>query len=203
MLHLPEGLPPPNAPDFVEAVAEQVRKLTALTEGRAFVLFTSYRNLEACWALLQNLPYPTLKQGDAPRRALLRTFKETPNAVLFATASFWEGVDVAGDALSLVIIDKLPFESPKDPILQARMAAMKAAGGSPFGSIQAPAAALALKQGFGRLIRTATDRGIVAILDERLRSRGYGKVMLRALPPAPVVDFDALQVWWRGGRASA
>lgn len=202
-LYLPEQMPQPQAPEFPEAVAAQVRQLTGLTEGRAFVLFTSYRNLEATRALLHDLPFPMLRQGEAPRRALLARFRDTPGAVLFATASFWEGVDVVGDGLSLVIIDKLPFENPSDPQLQARMEAISREGGSAFAKLQVPAAALALKQGFGRLIRSTADRGVVAILDPRLTSRGYGKTMLRALPPAPIVkDFRDLERWWRADSTS-
>lgn len=197
-LYLPRDLPAPRAPSFPEAVADHAERLCALTGGRAFLLFTSYRNLQATWRLLApRLPWPVLRQGDAPRDVLLDRFRSTPGAVLFATQSFWEGVDVAGDALSLVVIDKLPFEPPDDPVLQARAAALVEAGESPFTALQLPAAALALKQGFGRLIRTRTDRGIVAILDVRLTRQGYGRRLLAALPPAPATaDFDELARWW-------
>ena len=199
-LFLPADLPDPQDARFADAVAAWVRTLTDLTEGRAFVLFTSFRNLDAVHARLRDdLPWPLLRQGDEPRDRLLTRFRATPGAVLLGTASFWEGVDVAGDALSLVIIDKLPFGAPDDPVLQARIAAAREGGVDPFRGVQLPAAALTLKQGFGRLIRTRADRGVVAILDRRLTARGYGKVLLRSLPAVPVCrDFEALSAWWRG-----
>ncbi|MCB9523034.1 MAG: ATP-dependent DNA helicase [Myxococcales bacterium] len=204
-LFLPDDLPAPDDPRFPDAVAWYVRELCALTEGRAFVLFTSHRNLDAVHRrLLRNFEWPLLRQGDAPRDRLMEAFRGTPHAVLLGTASFWEGVDVAGDALSLVIIDKIPFGSPGDPVLAARIDAAKAAGEQPFRTLQLPAAALTLKQGFGRLIRTATDRGIVAVMDRRLTRSGYGKLLQRALPPAPVVTRLAeIQGWWgpRPGQA--
>lgn len=208
-LYLPAGLPLPDAPEFTEVLVGHVRALTALTRGRAFVLFTSHRGLDAAHARLRDadapggpFPFPLLRQGEAPRTALIERFRETPGAVLLGTATFWEGVDVAGDALSLVIIDKLPFESPGDPVLQARLERCRERGGNPFMELQVPAAALALAQGFGRLIRTRTDRGIVAVLDPRLTSRPYGRRMLAGLPPAPVVTtFEAVSAWWSGGPA--
>ncbi|MCK6572099.1 ATP-dependent DNA helicase [Myxococcota bacterium] len=208
-LYLPAGLPLPDAPEFTEALVGHVRALTALTRGRAFVLFTSHRGLDAAHARLRAadapdgpFPFPLLRQGEAPRTALIERFRETPGAVLLGTSTFWEGVDVAGDALSLVIIDKLPFESPGDPVLQARLERCRERGGNPFMELQVPAAALALAQGFGRLIRTRTDRGIVAVLDPRLTSRPYGRRMLAGLPPAPVVTtFEAVSAWWSGGPA--
>ena len=201
-LYLPSGLPAPDAADFIEAVVAHVGRLTALTAGRAFVLFTSHRNLEAAHRRLtrpaEAFGWPLLRQGDAPRAALVERFRATPGAVLLGTGSFWEGVDVPGDALSLVVIDKLPFEPPNDPVLQARAARFAERGGQPFMQMQVPAAALALKQGFGRLIRVRGDRGIVAVLDSRLTTKGYGKRILAALPPAPVVrTFEELQTWWR------
>ena len=132
------------------------------------------------------LPYPMLTQGTAPRGVLLETFKRTPNAVLFATSSFWQGVDVVGEALSCVIIDKLPFAAPGDPITAARIEAINARGGSAFGEYQIPLAILALQQGLGRLLRHRQDRGVLAVLDPRLRSMGYGRRFLASLPPAPV-----------------
>jgi ATP-dependent DNA helicase DinG len=204
-LYLPRGLPLPDAPEFTETLEVHVRALTAITAGRAFVLFTSHRGLDALHARLRApdgphgpFPYPILRQGDAPRTALVERFRETPGAVLLGTATFWEGVDVAGDALSLVVIDKLPFESPGDPVLQARLERCRERGGNPFMELQVPAAALALAQGFGRLVRTRTDRGIVAVLDARLTARPYGRRILAGLPPAPVVsEFDVLARWWR------
>jgi ATP-dependent DNA helicase DinG len=200
-LYLPADLPPPDAPQFIDAVVAHVGQLTALTHGRAFVLFTSHRNLDAVHRRLSNpearFPWPLLRQGDAPRAALVERFRATPGAVLLGTGSFWEGVDVPGDALSLVIIDKLPFEVPNDPVLQARSERFAARGGHPFMDMQVPAAALALKQGFGRLVRVRSDRGVVAVLDARLTTKSYGKRILRALPPAPVVrDLEVLRAWW-------
>ena len=160
---------------------------SSCTSGRAFVLFTSYANLREVHRLAAaELEYPILVQGSAPRSALLRDFKATPNAVLLATSSFWQGVDVVGEALSCVIIDKLPFASPGDPITAARIEAIGARGGSAFGEYQIPLAILALKQGLGRLLRHRQDRGVLAVLDPRLRTMGYGRRFLASLPPAPV-----------------
>ncbi len=202
-LFLPGDVPEPNDPRFPDAVAWYVQQLCAITAGRAFVLFTSHRNLDAVHRRLsQGFDWPLLKQGDAPRERLIETFRAMPGAVLLATASFWEGVDVAGDALSLVIIDRIPFGSPGDPVLAARIETARAAGEAPFKTLQLPAAALTLKQGFGRLIRTATDRGVVAVLDRRLSKKGYGRSLLRALPPAPQLDdLTAVRAWWQANPA--
>ena len=203
-LYLPGHLPAPETPGFAEAAEAEIRALCGLTQGRAFVLFTSHRALDAMHRRLTQagrapFPYPIFRQGDGPRTTLVEMFRRTPGAVLLGTATFWEGVDVPGDALSLVVIDKLPFEAPNDPVLQARLEQCKERGGNPFADVQIPAAALALKQGFGRLIRTMTDRGIVAVLDVRLTQRGYGRKILRSLPPAPVVgNFATLASWWSG-----
>jgi ATP-dependent DNA helicase DinG len=186
VLYLPRNMPDPRSPDFVSAAAGEVIEILKRTRGRAFVLFTSYANLrEVHRVLAEELEYPILVQGSAPRSALLRDFKGTPNAVLLATSSFWQGVDVVGEALSCVIIDKLPFASPGDPITAARIEAIGARGGSAFGEYQVPLAILALKQGLGRLLRHRQDRGVLAILDPRLRSMGYGRRFLASLPPAP------------------
>ena len=143
------------------------------------------------------LPYPVLVQGTAPRTELIERFRTTPNAVLLATSSFWQGVDVVGDALSCVIIDKLPFASPNDPVTAARIEAINAAGGDAFADYQVPLAILALQQGLGRLIRHRTDRGVLAVLDPRLRTMGYGRRFLASLPPAPVTyDLDAVQAFF-------
>jgi ATP-dependent DNA helicase DinG len=187
ILYLPRNMPDPRSPDFVAAAAGEVIEILTRTRGRAFVLFTSYTNLrEVHRILLRELEYPILVQGAAPRSALLRDFRSTPHAVLLATSSFWQGVDVVGDALSCVIIDKLPFASPGDPITAARIEAIGAEGRSPFGEYQVPLAILALKQGLGRLLRHRQDRGVLAILDSRLHSMGYGRRFLASLPPAPV-----------------
>ncbi|MGH9409730.1 MAG: ATP-dependent DNA helicase, partial [Vicinamibacterales bacterium] len=187
ILYLPKRMPDPRSPQFVSAAGREVIEILKRTNGRAFVLFTSYTNLRQVHQLAApELPFPILVQGSAPRSALLRDFKSTPHAVLFATSSFWQGVDVAGEALSFVIIDKLPFASPGDPITSARIEAINLNGGNAFAEYQIPLAILALLQGLGRLIRHRQDRGVLAILDPRLKSMGYGRRFLASLPPAPV-----------------
>ena len=187
VLYLPRRMPPPKAPAFAQAVAREVVDILRLTEGRAFVLFTSYAMLQTVQRVVEmSLPYPVLVQGSAPRTTILDTFRATPHAVLLATASFWQGVDVVGEALSCVIIDRLPFASPGDPIAAARIEAISASGGDAFAEYQVPLAILALQQGLGRLLRHRTDRGVLAILDPRLRTMGYGRRFLDSLPPAPV-----------------
>jgi ATP-dependent DNA helicase DinG len=193
LLYLPPRMPDPRSLDFAPAAGREVCEILKRTRGRAFVLFTSYATLRAVQALAEMvLEYPILVQGSAPRTVLLRRFRETPNAVLFATASFWQGIDVAGDALSCVIVDKLPFASPADPIMAARIEAIRAAGGEPFDEYQVPLAILALQQGLGRLIRHRQDRGVLAVLDPRLRTRGYGRRFLDSLPAAPIVHEVAI-----------
>ncbi len=187
VLYLPKKMPDPRSPGFLEAASEQVVELLRRTDGRAFVLFTSYAALHEVRARIDGrLPFPILVQGSAPRSALLQQFRETAHAVLLATSSFWQGVDVVGDALSCVVIDKLPFASPGDPITAARIEAVNAGGGNAFADYQVPLAILALKQGLGRLIRSRKDRGVLAVLDPRLRTMGYGARFLASLPPAPV-----------------
>ncbi len=187
ILYLPRRMPDPRSPQFAQAAGREIVEILKRTEGRAFVLFTSYANLREVRSIAEaELEFPILVQGTAPRSALLRDFKATPHAVLLATSSFWQGVDVVGDALSCVIIDKLPFASPGDPIVAARIEAITARGGSAFGEYQVPLAVLALKQGLGRLLRHRLDRGVLAILDPRLRTMGYGARFLASLPPAPV-----------------
>jgi ATP-dependent DNA helicase DinG len=194
ILYLPRRMPDPRSPQFVPSAAREVVEILKRTAGRAFVLFTSYANLRDVHRLASTeLEYPIFVQGSAPRSALLRDFKATPHSVLLATSSFWQGVDVVGDALSCVIIDKLPFASPGDPITAARIDAIAAQGGSPFGEYQVPLAILSLKQGLGRLLRHRQDRGVLAVLDPRLRTMGYGRRFLGSLPPAPVTqDLDAI-----------
>ena len=183
----PRASPTRADPEFAAAAAREIVSILKLTSGRAFVLFTSYANLREVHRLASaELEYPILVQGTAPRSALLRDFKATPHAVLLATSSFWQGVDVVGEALSCVIIDKLPFASPGDPVTAARVEAIGARGGSPFGEYQIPLAILALKQGLGRLLRHRQDRGVLAVLDPRLKTMGYGRRFLASLPPAPV-----------------
>lgn len=184
-LYLPRNLPDPRSASFVDAAAREILELTELTAGGAFVLCTSLRMMrELHAACAPKLPRPPLIQGMAPKTELLDAFKAQGNAVLFASNSFWEGIDVPGDALRLVIIDKLPFDVPSDPLVQARCERLTERGENPFMGYLVPQAALSLKQGFGRLIRTASDRGIVAILDPRLTSKGYGRVFLKSLPDA-------------------
>jgi ATP-dependent DNA helicase DinG len=197
MLYVPRDLPSLNE-GWAPAYTERVTELLAITQGRAFLLFTSHRALREATVALAKLPYPRLVQGDAPRATLVDRFRATPNAVLLGTSSFWEGVDVPGDALSLVIIDKLPFAPHTDPLVAARMQATAAAGKDPFDTIQLPAAAIALKQGFGRLIRRRDDRGIVAILDARIVTRIYGKVFLDTLPAGlpRTSAIEQVRRWW-------
>ncbi len=195
ILYLPRRMPDPRSTDFLMAAGREVIEILRRTQGRAFVLFTSYTALRAVQGLAEMaLDYPILVQGTAPRSQLLKQFRKTPHAVLFATSSFWQGVDVAGDALSCVIIDKLPFASPADPITAARIDAIRARGGEPFHDYQVPLAILTLQQGLGRLIRHRGDRGVLAVLDPRLRTKGYGRRFIESLPPAPVVhELDAVE----------
>lgn len=174
---------------YCQALAQHLDRLLAASRGRAFCLFTSYRTLDRVHALLApTLGFPSLRQGEAPRPELLRRFRSTDACVLFATRSFWEGVDVVGEALSLVAIDKMPFSAPDEPVVQARVERMKREGQDWFNDLMLPAATLQLKQGFGRLIRSTADRGVVAILDSRLIRKGYGRQVLAALPPARRTD---------------
>jgi ATP-dependent DNA helicase DinG len=194
LLYLPRQMPPPKSPSFVEAVAREAIALVTHSQGRAFVLFTSYKVLHAVRPFIEMaVQYPVLVQGTAPRSALIDEFRSAGNAILLATSSFWQGVDVVGDALSCVVIDKLPFASPGDPVMSARIDAITARGGDAFADYQVPLAILALQQGLGRLIRHRGDRGVLAILDPRLRTMGYGRRFLASLPPAPVTyDLSAV-----------
>jgi ATP-dependent DNA helicase DinG len=189
LLYVPRGMPDPRADGFTERAADEVVSLLALSEGRALVLTSSYRALEILRErVCGRVPYDVLVQGDAPRERLLERFRDDVDSVLLATSTFWQGVDVPGESLSLLVIDKLPFSAPGDPLHEARCEAVEAAGGDWFGGYALPTAVLQLRQGFGRLIRGHGDRGVVAILDPRLRTRGYGRAFLGALPQCPLVD---------------
>jgi ATP-dependent DNA helicase DinG len=186
LLYLPLDLPQAADPGFILAASERISQLCDITHGRALVLFTSYRHLEAAHRHLRaHLDYPLLCQGEAPRSLLLDRFRREVSSVLLATASFWEGVDVVGESLSLLIMDKLPFAVPGDPLVAARIELLRERGEDPFVAYQLPQAALTLKQGFGRLLRHRHDRGIVAVLDRRLQERRYGRQLLACLPPCP------------------
>jgi ATP-dependent DNA helicase DinG len=188
ILYLPARMPDPRSPEFAVAAGREVVEILKRSQGRGFVLFTSYAMLREVQAIAEMaLDYPILVQGMAPRSRLLKQFRDTPHSVLLATSSFWQGVDVVGDRLSCVIIDKLPFASPADPITGARIEAIRARGGEPFEDYQVPLAILTLQQGLGRLIRHRRDRGVLAILDPRLRTKAYGKRFVASLPPAPAV----------------
>ena len=184
LLYLPPEMPDPRAAEFPEAAARCIQRVLEITRGRAFCLFTSYSQMRDLYErLLPVLDYPIFLHGSAPRNVLLDQFRETPNAVLFGTASFWQGVDVQGEALSCVIIDRLPFAVPNDPVVAARMRFIEESGGKPFFDYQVPAAVISLKQGFGRLIRSLEDRGVLVLLDPRIRQKSYGQAFLESLPP--------------------
>ena len=184
ILYVPPDLPDPRSTAFSTKAAEKIRRVLEITQGRAFCLFTSYVQMRDIYRRLEyELEYPLFLQGTAPKNALLEEFRRTPNAVLFATSSFWQGVDVQGEQLSCVIIDRLPFAVPNDPVVAARIRAIDAEGGNAFSEYQVPAAVITLKQGFGRLIRSLNDRGLLVLLDNRMLKKSYGRVFLNSLPP--------------------
>ena len=188
LLYLPRDLPAPvygaGSDDYTKAIAREMYRLVKVSSGRAFLLFSSKRMLEQAYELMApHLDFPLLRQGDMSRIELTRRFREEKGAVLFGLKSFWEGVDIAGDALSLVVIDKLPFAPPDDPLVQARIRKLRQEGRNPFMEFQLPQAVTLLKQGVGRLIRDEKDRGVLMILDGRLLSKSYGKTVLESLPP--------------------
>ncbi|HKR59307.1 MAG TPA: helicase C-terminal domain-containing protein [Pyrinomonadaceae bacterium] len=189
MLYLPAKMPDPRSPDWAESAADEVIKIVNATEGRAFVLSTSLAGMQSLYdRAMPELDFPCFIQGSAAKGRLLDKFRETPNAVLFATSSFWQGVDVRGEQLSCVIVDKLPFAVPTDPIVAARQRYIEDEGGSSFFEYSVPQAIISLKQGLGRLIRSTTDRGVLAVLDPRLRTKAYGQTFLRSLPQCRVTS---------------
>ena len=196
VLYLPPQMPDPRSPQWASAAAEEVIKIVNATEGRAFVLSTSLSGMNELFErVASQIDYPCFVQGSASKGALLKKFRSTPSAVLFATSSFWQGVDVRGEQLSCVIIDKLPFAVPSDPVVAARQRYIEEQGGSSFYEYSVPQAIISLKQGLGRLIRSTTDRGVLAVLDPRLRTKMYGQTFLQSLPPCRVTsDIDEL---WR------
>jgi len=184
LLYVPPDLPDPRTPEFAALAAERIRQLLEITRGRAFVLFTSYAQMKDVYErLCSQLPFRLFLQGEAPKNALLQEFRVTAHAVLFGTSSFWQGVDVQGEQLSCVIIDRLPFAVPSDPVVAARVKAIDAGGGNAFFEYQVPSAVITLKQGFGRLIRSLHDRGLLALLDNRILKKSYGRVFVESLPP--------------------
>jgi ATP-dependent DNA helicase DinG len=198
LLYVPPDLPDPRTPQFAAKAADRIRRLLEITRGRAFVLFTSYAQMNDVYQrLLGELDFPMLLQGDAPKSALLEEFRLTPHAVLFATSSFWQGVDVQGEQLSCVIIDRLPFAVPSDPVVAARVKSIDAEGGNAFFQYQVPAAVITLKQGFGRLIRSLHDRGLLVLLDNRILKKAYGKVFVESLPNyQKTTDLVAVEKWF-------
>ncbi len=189
LLYVPENsFPEPSGRDFADHLCARIYDILQISKGRALVLFTSFKGMDiVARYLYERLDFPVLVQGSSPRHSLLEQFKMETDSVLLAVASFWEGVDIPGESLSCVIIDKLPFEVPSDPVIQARINAIQALGGKPFFDFQIPRAVLSLRQGVGRLMRTATDSGLIAIMDVRLFSKGYGRIFISSLPSSPVV----------------
>jgi ATP-dependent DNA helicase DinG len=199
LFYVPPDLPDPRTPQFAAQAADCVRRILETTRGRAFVLFTSYVQMRDIHErLLSQVEFPLLLQGDAPKTALLEEFRLTPNAVLFATSSFWQGVDVQGEQLSCVIIDRLPFAVPSDPVVAARVKSIDAEGGNAFFQYQVPSAVITLKQGFGRLIRSLHDRGLLVLLDNRILKKQYGLTFIDSLPNyKKTTDFAQVEAFFR------
>jgi len=204
ILYVPPHLPDPRTPQFAEQATDVIRRLLEISRGRAFVLFTSHAQMNDIYErLLSLIEFPMLKQGDAPKSALLEEFRLTPNAVLFGTSSFWQGVDVQGEQLSCVIIDRLPFAVPSDPVVAARVKAIDRSGGNAFSDYQVPSAVITLKQGFGRLIRSLNDRGLLALLDNRILKKSYGRVFVESLPNyAKTTDLRKVEQFFGAGENS-
>jgi ATP-dependent DNA helicase DinG len=200
LFYVPPDLPDPRTPQFAAQAAEHIRRILEVTRGRAFVLFTSYAQMRDIHErLLSQVEFPLFLQGDAPKTALLEEFRLTPNAVLFATSSFWQGVDVQGEQLSCVIIDRLPFAVPTDPVVAARVKSIDAEGGNAFFQYQVPSAVITLKQGFGRLIRSLHDRGLLVLLDNRILTKQYGLTFIDSLPNyRKTTDFSQLEAFFNG-----
>jgi ATP-dependent DNA helicase DinG len=189
ILYVPRHLPDPRSAGFIPAAAEEIEAILEIARGRTLILFTSLVAMETTNRLLEGrLPFPLMVQGQAPRTQLLDRFRQDVASVLLATRSFWQGVDVVGEALSCVIVHKLPFGFPGEPVLEARLEYIQKQGGDPFWDYQVPSAIITLRQGLGRLIRSGQDRGALCILDSRLHSRGYGKAFLESLPPCPMTS---------------
>src|SRR5439155_12210047 len=187
IFYVPRDIPEPREPDWVRHACTYLESILDASRGRAFILFTSYAQMEMVYDTLKGrLPFPVFLQGEKSKNGLLEDFRNTPNAVLFATSSFWQGVDVQGEKLSCVVIDKLPFSVPSDPVVSARIRYINESGGNAFYEYQIPEAIIQLKQGLGRLIRSRTDRGILALLDKRILTKSYGRTFLESLPPAPL-----------------
>jgi ATP-dependent DNA helicase DinG len=200
VLYLPKVMPEPREALFAERVGAEILELLEITSGRAFLLFTSYATMDKVRAILdQRSAWKLFVQGEGSKAALVDSFKSTPAAALLGTTSFWHGVDVPGEALSLVVIDKLPFDVPGEPLIAARIERIREDGGDPFRDYQVPLAVLELKQGLGRLLRTRSDRGILAVLDPRLVSRSYGRRFLASLPAYRIVhDLESCRKFFRG-----
>jgi ATP-dependent DNA helicase DinG len=194
IFYVPRNIPEPREEGWVRYASKEIEMILEASQGRAFVLFTSYNQMDQVHQELKNrLSFPIMIQGEKSKSGLLDSFRKTPNAVLFATSSFWQGVDVQGEQLSCVIIDKIPFSVPSDPVVAARIANVNDSGGNAFYDYQIPTATILLKQGLGRLIRSKTDRGILALLDKRILTKSYGRMFLKSIPPAPITN-DSLQV---------